>query len=204
MVVITLAHTGKTKKTHVSPFIGKKEDVEYFTLSQYIDIVKKCIAAFCTRSMASSMLNDEDAISFMVEELIVGTAAFNNHGSLQGYLCLRAKWGIKRWVALQKKSVRNYSLDYVPENHTKTLYESVMDPNSPDPTNNTEQNYYDSVSNIMNLITERQRECLSMYLLDGLRQTDIARKLGISREAVRQHLNNGLTKIKNSEVTLAI
>lgn len=204
MVVITLTHTGKTKKTHVSPFEGKQPNVEYHSLEQYINIAKRCINKFCSRSLAFSMLRNEDAISFVVEELILGTAKFNGYGSLTGYLGLRAKWAIKRWVGLMKKQIKHDSLDYKRDEDRYDLHNYVIDHKAKDPTENTEQNYYDSVSIAMNLISDRQKECLSMYLLDGLRQTDIAKKLGISREAVRQHLNNGLNKIKKAEVQLVL
>lgn len=203
MVVITLAHTGKTKQTHISPFDCKQTNIEYFTLDKYLNIAKRCIRAFCNKSVSYSMLKNEDAISFVAEELIIGTAKFNNNGSLYGYLGMRAKWAIKRWLLLERQSIKHDSLDFIPDGYRSSMYNYIIDKKAKDPTVNDEQNYYDNVEIMRSIVSPRQEECLSMYLLDGMNKTGIAKKLGITIEAVRQNIIKGLEKL-HKEIAIEV
>ena len=44
-------------------------------------------------------------------------------------------------------------------------------------------------------LTEKQMECLSMYVFDGLRQPEIAERLGVSQPAVSQLISKAQEKL---------
>ncbi len=48
-------------------------------------------------------------------------------------------------------------------------------------------------------LTERQRECINMRYIDGMKATDIAGILGLSRATVHKHIRVGLEKLKRLE-----
>lgn len=45
-------------------------------------------------------------------------------------------------------------------------------------------------------LTERQRRCLSMYYLDGLKMEEIARSLALSKSTVSRHIAAAKTKLR--------
>jgi RNA polymerase sigma factor (sigma-70 family) len=201
MVLITLTHTCKTKKTHISPFNNKLESVEYLELSEYLKISKKCINAFAGKQMSYIMLKDEDAISYVAEELILATAKFNGYGNLYGYLASRAKFAVKRWIYLHNKISKNLSLNSIKEDGS-VFYSLIVDKKAINPSDFDEESSEKIVNKIINVngINARQKECLLMYYVDRFNKAKIARSLNITRQAVGQHINNGLRKIRKYEI----
>ena len=45
-------------------------------------------------------------------------------------------------------------------------------------------------------LTDRQRECLTMYYLDGMKMKDIARSLGLSNSTVSRHISSASRKLR--------
>lgn len=45
-------------------------------------------------------------------------------------------------------------------------------------------------------LTEKQREVFLLYYYDGLKQREIAERLGISRDSVNDRLEGALKKVK--------
>ena len=46
-------------------------------------------------------------------------------------------------------------------------------------------------------LTDRQRECLTLYYLDNLRMTEIARSLDLSKSTVSRHISAATKKLRN-------
>lgn len=45
-------------------------------------------------------------------------------------------------------------------------------------------------------LTDRQRDCLTMYYLDGVKMKDIARSLGLSTSTVSRHISSATAKLR--------
>ena len=45
-------------------------------------------------------------------------------------------------------------------------------------------------------LTDRQRECLTLYYLEGMKMKDIARELGLSNSTVSRHISTSLVKLR--------
>ena len=54
----------------------------------------------------------------------------------------------------------------------------------------------DMLSELLDCLTERQREVVTAYFFDGLTQQQIADKLGVSQQAVDNTMRQALKKLK--------
>ena len=45
-------------------------------------------------------------------------------------------------------------------------------------------------------LTDRQRECLMMYYLEGMKMKDIAKSLGLSSSTVSRHIGSAVHKLR--------
>ena len=52
------------------------------------------------------------------------------------------------------------------------------------------------------LLTERQQDILKMYVDNNLSLSEVSEELGISRQAVKDALDNAITTLKNTEEKL--
>lgn len=46
-------------------------------------------------------------------------------------------------------------------------------------------------------LTDRQRYCITMYYLEGLKMTEIARSLNLSKSTVSRHISAATRKLRN-------
>lgn len=46
-------------------------------------------------------------------------------------------------------------------------------------------------------LTDRQRECLTMYYLEGIKMKDIAEKLALSKSTVSRHISTATHKLRH-------
>lgn len=45
-------------------------------------------------------------------------------------------------------------------------------------------------------LTDRQRECVTRYYLEGMKMKDIARVMGLSRSTVTRHIQSAIRKLR--------
>ncbi len=176
-----------------------------WTLDDYYRVAQRCIGAFATGSLAQSMLRNEDAISFVAEHLMYAAHRWNKSGgrTLHCYLNQCAIWSIHRWIALSKKvaskSLVSLNADNCPTSDTQQLYTMIADDNAPAPDDILmDQEKTDGLANVIEGagLTDRQRHCLEVVYVQGQKPAEVARDLGISRQAVDQCLTKGIRKIK--------
>jgi len=190
------AHKRQDNYLETSPELEAK----MLSLQEYEDIAKQCIGALVAGPLARTMLRDEDAIAHIMHCLMEGTARWDGRGSHHGYLKQCASWGIHRWIATWNKQQAKESVlslnTHVGEGERMQLYEVTPD------TRHAEQermrDVIEQAQACLNVstLTDHQRQCLELHYLEGVSQTDIAARLGISRQAVHHCINNGLEKIR--------
>jgi len=181
-----------------------KTDATNWTLHDYYHVAQRCIGAFAIGPLAKSMLRNEDAISFVAEHLMYAAFRWDCSGgrTLRSYLNQCAIWSIMTWLTLVKKSNRypiiSINEDAYTDSRTK-LYEIIQDKNSEIPDQVIMgQEQSDNLMNVIDdaCLTERQQHCLDAVYIQGQRPSEVARELGVSRQAVDQCLNNGVNKIR--------
>ena len=172
-----------------------------WTLQQYRAVAKRCIGAFASPSLAKSMLRSEDAIAFVVEKLVYGAHKWelSRGRTLHSYLNQCSIWAIRSWIEMIKSQPQLMSINMEYHDSHSQLYESLPDFKADTPDNivaNKERT--EELSNVISSagLTERQSYCLEVVYVEGQRPSDVARDLGISRQAVDQCLDKGIRKVQ--------
>lgn len=194
-VVVTDLNSTSLNKSKIFD-ISEEAKGRILSLSEYIKIAKKTIAHFASSSLASSMLKNEDAISFIAECLMKGSIRWKEDGGreLHSYLNQCAIWGIKRWVTNQKSANRysGLSLDYIlDESEGNSLYALLEDKKQrkePDL----------SIDEIINkpYLNDTQKECLRLRFVDGMTLRAIGKTLNKSSQRIEQIVNKALGKLR--------
>ena len=181
-------------------------DATNWSLQDYTNIAQRCIGAHAVGSLAKNMLRNEDAISFVAESLMIASFRWNPERgrTLNSYLNQCAIWSIQRWIMLSRRANRKAmaSLDaskYHTTDETPPLYAVVADDNTQTPDDILSG--LETTDGLHTLIedaglTERQLHCLEVVYIQGERPADVARDLGISRQAVDQCIHKGIHKIR--------
>lgn len=202
--VVTMIGTGKKRTGN---YLQQTPDINarMLTLYEYIELANKLIGKSPLRN---TIIYDDEAISFVVENMMMGVCRFNPNGSMKlfPYICQCAKWAICKWMVLrhqEKDLVDTLSLDYELQtsNRTKTenMYCTIVDYKQLEPIDELieEENYLDPLKLIENCpLSKRQKECIILNMVDGLNQTQIAEKLSISRQAVSQYILSAIQAMK--------
>lgn len=172
-----------------------------WSLDEYYRVAKRCICAFTSGSLAQTMLRNEDAMSFVAEHLMYGAHRWNESGgrTLHCYLNQCAIWSINRWILLTKKAQSTISLNETIRSGRTQRYAILPDESLATPDDILLSK--ERTENLANVIdnaglTERQQHCMEVIYVQGQTPSEVARELGISRQAVGQCLNKGIQKIQ--------
>lgn len=178
-----------------------------WSLDEYYKVARRCIGAFASGSLAQSMLRNEDAISFVAEHLMYSAFRWEKEReggrTLHCYLNQCAIWSIYRWIVLLKRAETkgvpySLNLDDCPDSHSQ-FYERIADEKADSPSDDIEaREQTNTIANIIDGagLTDHQRQCIEFVYIHGKRKVDVARHLGVSRQAVDQCLNNGIRKLR--------
>lgn len=177
------------------------------SLNEYYDIAKRCIGAFAGPSSANSMLKNEDAISFVAEHLMYGSANWNpDRGrTLRSYLNQCAIWSIQRWFFLLKRAKKhdafslNKKLHCDSDKRTLYLYETIADEKAVSPDEALfSMEECETIHKVLKTasLTPRQQQCVELVYIENYSGVDAAKKLGVSRQAVDYNLHQAISKIR--------
>jgi RNA polymerase sigma factor (sigma-70 family) len=171
-------------------------------LQDYYSAAQRCIGAFASSSLAHSMLRDEDAVSFVAEHMMYAAHRWHHERgrTLHSYLNQCALWSIKRWIKLCKTAncAAIISLHDTHIDDRKPLYAiTAVDVDAPDAQLNA-QDLHNELSAAIDSanLTSKQSRCIESVYVQGLKPAEVARNLGITRQAVHQCLEKGVAKIK--------
>jgi RNA polymerase sigma factor (sigma-70 family) len=184
-------------------------------LSAYIVLAKKIISKFAPNfysSLRKELLNNEDAIADIASALMfadwrwdANRKGFDGKGkSKYSYRNQCGIWAIKTYLTNKyKKSSQKYSIDNTENESGATFSENIPDNLEYDPAiiaENKEQK--ENIANEINillssgLISEKQREQIKEYYFNDKTLSEIGKQYGVTREAVRQNIQKGLSKIR--------
>ena len=179
--------------------------IEMYTLEQYRDIAKRCISLFAERPSSYGMINNEDAIAHVAEHIMWGHLRWKEDGgrTLKSYLNQCAIWAIKVWKTkiyqLDKK--KTMSLNHVISNSSGSeseQYKIIADKKSKTPEDIIFKNNTNNAKEIIKnkSLTKLQNKCLELRYIEGKKLQEIADEMGVSKQAVNQHIKKGIKKLR--------
>lgn len=184
----------------------KDSETEMYQMEEYINIAKKCISMFGGSSMSSKMIRDEDAISHVAEHVMWGHMRWSENGgrTLRSYLNQCAIWAIKVWKTKIYKSEKNklMSLNHQitnGEGHSAEQIDLISDKKAKTPFEEAFLKPEKEAEKIIknNKLTKLQQNCLEQRYMDNKKLQQIADSLGVSRQAVNQHIKKGIQKLRS-------
>ena len=189
---------------------------QYDSLDTYINLAKKTISKFCPKfynGLSTEMLKNNDAISDVATAIMYADWRFdpNRKGkngqqkTLYSYRNQCAIWAIKTYVTNKyKKNHDIISLDFNTKDSDNSLHSSMPDNRVEEPIeilmkNEQETNLSMLINNLLlnNNLSEKQREQIKLYYLEDHTLSQIGKKFGVSREAIRQNIKRALEIIKS-------
>lgn len=193
-------------------------NIEFDTLDNYLLLAKKAISKFGNsiyNGLSKKMLRDEDAISTVANAIMMADWRWDeNYKSENGtkktkysYRNQCAIWAIQSYVSKSYRKPKHlkkcYSLDHQDDLENINIHECVEDVNSDPPDSaammHEEQESLDSlISSLfsLNYLSDRQKDYIRLYYLEGYTFEKIGKQYGITREAVRQGLSKAIATIR--------
>lgn len=184
-------------------------ETQFDSLSTYVTLAKKMISKFAPKfykALAYEMLSNEDAISDVANAIMTADWKFdqNRVGKITGqqktkysYRNQCAIWAIKSYISAKyKKSSRNYSYDNMlfvdSDNNSNNPLDLLIETES-------EQLKKEYIEEILNsdILTDKQKEQIQLYYYQGLTLSEIGKRYGVTREAIRQNLLKGIKNIQS-------
>lgn len=171
------------------------------TLDEYKAMALRFIGAY---SGGSSMFKSEDAIDYVVHHLMLGTCRWygDKRGNHKAYLAQCAKWAIRRWYYVKskrpQKDIKTISMNASRyKTGEMTIGDTIADLDFVDQQQKKQENAALAHEIIDQAhLTDRQRKCIELIYIDGMRPAEVARELEVSRQAVDQLVNKALAKMR--------
>lgn len=183
-------------------------------LSTYIILAKKIISKFAPKfygSLRQELLNNEDAISDIASALMFADwrwdsnrKGFNGKSKTKySYRNQCGIWAIKTYLTNKyKKSNRSLSLQNTEGESDISFAENIADNTSDPAILIEEKEHAEQLSNNINdllssgIISDKQKNQIIEYYFNDKTLSQIGKDFGVTREAVRQNIQKGLSKIK--------
>lgn len=170
-----------------------KEGKKFMSVKEYEQCVKHVIYKNFRRWAALLLKNDE-IVANLITAAAIADWRYDGRGSIEGYRVSCVKWAVKKTMVrlfdMQKMlylSTRIGSTD----NHEKTLLDAVK--NIPI----KKKTYYD-VSGLLDweVLTQKEKDRLRMYYVEGKTYQEIADIEGLSKWGIYKSINKTVEKIK--------
>jgi predicted DNA-binding protein YlxM (UPF0122 family) len=166
---------------------------QLFTLQKYLNIAELTVLKTCNATVVNQILKDEDAISFIAEQIIIGHCKYtdNRNCSLSTYLIKYAKWGINKLLTEEKRSNDRYHRLFVPyATHKRDIYKASF----------KKKSYNDDTVKInLDILTPVEKKYTLAYYIDGENMINIAQKYKVTKQAVSYTIKKGLRKLRKTQ-----
>lgn len=185
-----------------------KDKQTFMTLAEYQLAAEKSIKFFAPRikaGLVSELLHSEDAIAIVAHAMMIADWKYKegkgmtryNYRNNYAFFAIRS-FVVRRSKALKKTGyIKSLDFDMGDE---QTFYKVISDGGTTNPLDcmmEEDERISDIVDHLYDgTITEKQSKCIQMYYFDGLTYEQIGNKMGVTKERVRQNINNGVQKIR--------
>lgn len=192
-------------------------ETQYDSLDVYINLAKKTISKFCPKfynGLSAEMLKNSDAISDVATAIMYADWRFDpnrtgksgQNKTLYSYRNQCAIWAIKTYVTnkYKKRGDSTISLDFNSKDSDVSMHSTLSDNKAAEPidilidqeqASNLTSTINDLLSN--DNLSEKQREQIKLYYLENNTLSQIGKKFGVSREAVRQNIKRAMDIIRS-------
>lgn len=189
----------------------------FVSLKEYLLIAQKLIAKLAPPTIKTKMLRDEDAISHVAHAIMMADWKWNpDYKSPSGrvktkksYRVARAIWAMSEYIEKyhNRKFTLSLSYDYGKSSSNKDvplsgLLEDIKSSNPMDICEKKDEALSTSVlvSSLLasHHLTPRQSSYISEYFLKDKTLQEVGDIHGVTREAVRQGINKGLSKLQQN------
>lgn len=186
---------------------------QFDSLSTYISLAKKTISKFAPKfynGLSQEMLMSDEAVSDVATALMYADWRYDDNRvgktgmkkTKYSYRNQCAIWAIKTFITNKYKSgPKVRSIHNMKDDEEISLDIPDLSQRQPiDILIENEHNgiLHDGLDLLLNneLLSTKQKEQIKMYYYDDMTLSEIGKKFGISREAVRQNIKRGLSIIK--------
>ncbi len=195
------------------------KNFEFPSLTFYTELAKKTISKFGNKmygTLSTEMLSNEDAIADVANALMTADWKYDNNrvGAVTGQKKTRysyrnqcAIWAIKTYASKSKKK-KNYFLPLSmleSKNEDCNTNEFLCDENELTPLETLINKECTTLNNELikliftsGILSEKQAQQIKLYYIDELTLNEIGNRYGVTREAVRQNIKNGVSKLKTN------
>ena len=195
------------------------KNFEFPSLTFYTELAKKTISKFGNKmygTLSTEMLSNEDAIADVANALMTADWKYDSNrvGAVTGQKKTRytyrnqcAIWAIKTYASKSKKK-KNYFLPLSmleSKNEDCNTNEFLCDENELTPLETLINKECTTLNNELikliftsGILSEKQAQQIKLYYIDELTLNEIGNRYGVTREAVRQNIKNGVSKLKTN------
>lgn len=189
---------------------------QFETLDVYITLAKKIISKFAPSfysGLRYELLSNEEAISDIASALMVGDWRWDKDRSgFEGksktkysYRNQCGIWAIKTYLTNKyKKQNSHYSINNTDSEYDINFSDNIMDKEIYDPALIVEEQeridvLKSSIEKLLvsGIITDKQQQQIREYYFENKTLSEIGKEFGVTREAVRQNIQKGLSKIRS-------
>jgi len=194
--------------------------IQFESLDFYLNLAQKIIGKMGPKffnGLTKEMLKNDDAISFVANAIMMGDWRWDSDSqdktktlkNLYSYRNQCAIWAIKTYITKKfklkhsKKNINNtsYSVNYSDDElNIENITEDTKQMNPADIVIlNEEKNIQSNLIKELltsSILSEKQKGYIQNYYFDNMTLEKIGQKNNVTREAVRQSIKSGLSKIR--------
>lgn len=188
---------------------------EFDSLCGYLVLAKKIISKFSPGfypNLRQELLTNEDAIADIASAIMIGDWRWDkNRTGHEGKSKTRYSyrnqcgiWAIKTYLSNKyRKSNIHYSIDNIDLDNNINFADNISDKEEYDPSTVVENQEYNTalktnLENVLSsgIVSDKQKKQIEQYYYEDKTLSDIGKEFGVTREAVRQNIQKGLSKIR--------
>jgi RNA polymerase sigma factor (sigma-70 family) len=184
------------------------EQKAFMPLSEYLLAAQKAIKFFAPKvraGLVNELLDSEDAISNVAYAMMIADWKYKDGMGMTQYNYRNnyALFAIRSYIVRKSKSLKKTgvvkSLDFEMSDDY-SFYKIICDAGPVDHLDMMaeDDSKLNEITDCLSdgTVTEKQAKCIQMYYFDGLTYEQIGNTMGVTKERVRQNINNGIEKIK--------
>lgn len=163
----------------------------YLTLNNYLISAVKVLKHYGY----GYLCKDEDAVSHIAEYMMKADQIFNETGSRDAFRVYYARFGILDYInRYNKKRHHNLSLDF--DMCRGGTFKDLIPSEANGPEECASKTEILSMIENTDKLTDKQKQCINMHYLHGQTLDTIGKELGVTRERVRQIIQQSITILR--------
>jgi RNA polymerase sigma factor (sigma-70 family) len=178
----------------------------FLSVDEYVKIAQKVVVHYLgmRNNLTKEILNSEDVLANIATSIMMSDWRYEegHNNAIESYRYRGAITAILNYMKYKKHRKYTRSLNSSIDEDNNQLYAETADISNltPDSILMKEQEYSvlnDLIYKPNTVLSDRDREIVQYYFYDGLTYQEISEKYSISRERVRQVIEESLSKIRN-------